>query len=238
MKTSNQSKKYQLPGLLGGFIVLSMLVSSCMKDNAEPIIEGTAKVMIVNAASGSAAQDFYLNDSKVNSQAVAYSESTSYISTDAGNGRKGEFRNAGSTTVNFTGYVDLYPNENYTFFYTAKVDGAGNSSAVFKDEKTSPAANKAKLRFVNLAEGFAGANLLISGGATLASNIAFGTASNFSEVDPGTLTLQIALATGTSNAANLGAFTLEAGKIYTIYTSGSLTGTGQSALSAKMLVNN
>ena len=219
-------------------MVLSMLVSSCMKDKGEPTITGTAKVMIVNAASGSTAQDFYLNDSKVNTQALAYSESTSYLSTDAGNSRKAEFRNAGSTTANFTGYVDLYPNENYTFFYTAKVDGSGNSSAVFKDDKASPTANKAKLRFVNLAEGFAVANLLVTGGANLASNVAFGTASDFLEVDPGTLTLQMVLATSASSSANLGAFTLEAGKIYTIYSSGSLIGTGQSSVSAKMIVHN
>lgn len=238
MKTSNLSSKNQFSGLLGGFIIISMLFSSCMKDNTEPIIEGTAKVMIVNAASGSVAQDFYLNNAKVNSQTVAYSESTSYISTDAGNSRKAEFRNTGSTTVNFSGYVDLFPNENYTFFYTGKVDGSGNSSAVFKDDNTNPSANKAKLRFVNLAEGFTSANLLVTGGATLASNIAFGTASSFSEIDPATLTLQTGLAVDASGSTNLGVFTLVAGKIYTIYTSGSLTGTAQSAVSAKMLVHN
>lgn len=238
MKTSNQSKKYQFSGLLGGLIIISMLFSSCMKDNTEPLIEGTAKVMIVNAASGSAAQDFYLNNTKVNTEAVAYSQSTSYISTDGGRGRKAEFKNSGSTTANFTGTVDLIPNENYTFFYTGKADGSGNSSAVFRDEQTSPSANKAKLRFVNLAEGFASANLLVTGGASLASNIAFGKASNFSEVTPGVLTLQTSLSTGASGSTNLGVFTLAAGKIYTIYTSGSLTGSAETAVLAKMIVHN
>lgn len=237
MKTSNQSGKYLFSGLMSGMVILSMFISSCAKDDTELTINGTVKVKIVNAASGSAAQDFYLDNTKINSEAVAYSESTSYISANAGN-RKGEFRNSGSTSANFTGNVDLVPNEHYTFFYTGKADGSGNSSAVFKDEQTSPSANKAKLRFVNLAEGFASANLLVTGGVTLASNIAFGTASNFSEVDPGILTLQTTLAAGATGSTNLGAFTLVAGKIYTIYTSGSLTGSGQTAVSANILVHN
>ncbi|MFA6944423.1 MAG: DUF4397 domain-containing protein [Pedobacter sp.] len=238
MKTSNQLSKYQFPGLLAGLVAATMLLSSCSKDNNEVIIEGQVKVMIVNAASGSQAQDFYLDNSKVNTEAVAYSQSTSYISTGAGNERKAEFKNSGSASANFTGYVDLTQNENYTFFYTGKADGSGNSSAVFKDEKASPSANKAKVRFVNLAEGLASANLLVTGGIVFASNVAFGSASNFSEVDPGTFALQTVLTTSTSTSVDLGSFTLQAGKIYTIYTSGSLTGSTQSAISAKLLTHN
>ncbi|HQS06241.1 MAG TPA: DUF4397 domain-containing protein [Daejeonella sp.] len=217
MKTSNQLSKYQFSGLLTGLVMATMVLGSCSKDDSEIIIEGRAKVMIVNAASGSPA---------------------SYISTDAGNSRKAEFKNNSNASVNFTGYVDLTANENYTFFYTGKADGSGNSSAVFKDEQTSPSSNKAKLRFVNLAEGLASANLMITGGLVFASNVAFGTASSFSEVDPGTFALQTVMATSASTSASLGSFTLQAGKIYTIYTSGSLTGSAQTAISAKMLTHN
>lgn len=239
METSNQFRKYKFSGLLTGLFAAVMLVTSCSKDDDdELVISGEAKVMVVNGASGSQPQDFYLDNAKVNTEAVAYSQSTAYLTTGAGNGRKAEFKNSGSASVNFSGYVDLAPNENYTFFYTGKADGSGNSSAVFKDDKSSPSPNKAKLRFVNLAEGFASANLLVTGGAAFASNVAFGTASNFSEVDPGTFTLQTVLSTSSSTSVNLGSFTLQAGKIYTIYTSGSLTGSAGTAISAKMLVHN
>jgi len=238
MKTYFQTNKYQIPGLFAGLVAATLMFSSCSKDDNELIIHGEAKVMIVNAASGSVAQDFYLDNTKVNSEAVAYSQSSSYISTGAGYGRKAEFKNTGSTNANFNGYVDLNPNENYTFFYTGKADGSGNSSAVFKDDKTAPSGNKAKLRFVNFAEGLASANLLVKGGLVFATNIAFGTSSGFSEVDPGTFALQTVLTTNASTSADLGSFTLQAGKIYTIYTSGSLAGSAQTAISAKMLVHN
>ncbi len=238
MKTSIQLNKYQFPGLLTGLVAAIMLLSSCSKDDNEMVIQGEAKVMIVNAASGSQPQDFYLDNAKVNTEAVAYSQSTTYITTGAGNERKAEFRNVGSASANFSAYVNLSPNENYTFFYTGKVDGSGNSSAVFKDDRTAPSGNKAKVRFVNLAEGLASANLLVTGGVVFATNVMFGNASNFSEVDPGTFTLQTALSTNTSTAVNLGSFTLQAGKIYTIYTSGSLTGSAQTAISAKLITHN
>lgn len=238
MKTSVQLNKYQFPGLLTGLVAAIMVLSSCSKDDNEMVIHGEAKVMIVNAASGSQPQDFYLDNTRINTEAVAYSQSTAYITTGAGNERKAEFRNTGSASANFSAYVNLSPNENYTFFYTGKVDGSGNSSAVFKDDRTAPSANKAKVRFVNLAEGLASANLLVTGGVVFATNVLFGNASNFSEVDPGTFALQTALSTSTSTAVNLGSFTLQAGKIYTIYTSGSLTGSAQTAISAKLITHN
>ena len=238
MKTSNQIKTYQMPGMLAGLILLTVLMSACSKNDNEFIIEGEAKVMVVNAASGSEAQDFYIENSKINQEPLAYSQSTAYVTTDAGDSRKAEFKNSANATINFTGYVNLAPNENYTFFYSAKADGSGNSSSVFQDDKTSPSSGKAKLRFVNLAEGLTNANLLIVGGATFASNVAFGSASNFSEVDPGTFNMQTVLTSSTSTFVDLGSFTLVAGKIYTIYTSGSLTGSSQTAISAKVITHN
>lgn len=213
---------------------LTVFLTSCSKNDDDEVLTGQAKVMIVNSASGSAAQDFYLEGTKVNTEAVAYSQSTAYISVPVGYDRKAEFRNTGSTTANFTGYVDILPNQNYTFFYTASADGTGNSSAVFRDETTSPSPSKARVRFVNAASGLTTANLLIANGATIASNIAFGTASSFSDVDPGTLSLQTGLAAGGTAAVNLGSFTLQPGKIYTIYTSGSLT----SSVTASLITHN
>lgn len=230
MKTFKQLGKIRFVKILMSFIAGAIILSSCSKDDNEDLLSGEAKVKIVNSASGSVAQDFYLDNTKVNAEAVAYSQSTGYIVTPAGYGRKAEFKNSGSTTANFTGYVDIMPNKNYTFFYTTKADGTGSGSAVFSDEITSSSTTKARVRFVNLASGLNSANFLITGGATLASNIAFGAASAYNDIDPGTISLQAALAAGGSTSANLGNFTLQAGKVYTIYTSGSLTATVSAGL--------
>lgn len=234
MKTVSKEKKIRFGKILLTMVGVVMLSSSCSKDDDGLTLEGNAKVMIVNSASGSSAQDFYLDNNKVNSEAVAYNQSTAYISTSSGNARKAEFRNSGSASANFTGNVDLSPNENYTFFYTRTADGTGKSSVVFKDEQSYSSSTKAKVRFVNLAGGLASANLLVTGGATFASNVAYGTASAFNEVNPGTFALQTSLSGGGTTSANLGSFTLQPGKLYTIYTSGSLT----SSVSAKLITHN
>ncbi|MES3018235.1 MAG: DUF4397 domain-containing protein [Bacteroidota bacterium] len=230
MKTLHYLNKIRFVKILMSSIACAVILSSCTKGDNQDVLTGEAKVMVVNGASGSVAQDFYLDNTKINVQAVAYTQNTAYISTPAGYSRKGEFKSTGSETANFIGYVDILPNKNYTFFYMTKADGTGSSSGVFPDEITSSSTTKARVRFVNLASGFNTANFLITGGTTLASNVAFGAASIYSDVDPGTVSLQTALSAGGTASANLGSFTLQAGKIYTIYTSGSLTATVSAGL--------
>ncbi len=230
MKTSILNRMNRVSIFFVALTALTVFLASCSKSDDDDVLTGEAKVMIVNSASGSAAQDFYLENVKVNTEAVAYSQSTAYISTPAGYSRKAEFRDGGSATANFTGYLDILPNKSYTFFYTTGADGTGKSSAVFTDEITSSSTTKARVRFVNLAAGLTTANFLIADGATVASNVAFGAASAYSDVDPGAINLQTALATGGGASLNLGSFTLQAGKVYTLYTSGSLTSTVTASL--------
>lgn len=221
--------------LLAALLAFVVLISSCKDDDPA---EGQAQVMIVNSASGSAAQDFYLDNVKVNSQAVAYSENSGYISTQSGDDRKAEFRNTGSTAVNWTSNVDINAGEKYTFFFTTSSNSSNSNGLVLKDDTAAPSSGKAKVRFVNLAQGYLTANLLITGGAAWASNTVFGTASDFMNVDPGTYSLQTNFSSNITSTANLGNFTLQAGKIYTIYTRGVLSGTASSAVAASIIVHN
>lgn len=223
MKTLNLFWGSTSKMLLTGALAASVIFSACNKnDDEELILEGEVKVKVVNAAPNSAPQDFYLNDTKVTSNAVAYNQATGYMTSNAGYGVKAEFKSENSATVNFTGRLDLLPNENYTFFYTTQADGSGAASAAFRDDQ-NPSQSRAKVRFVNLAIGLPGANFLVNGGASLASNVPFGSSSTYFEIDPGTLNLQTSLAGSSSAAIPVGQFALQAGKIYTIYTSGSLT---------------
>ncbi len=233
MKKLNSIREPRLNKVLLCLLAVVTILGSCKKDDNDVILEGEAKVMLVNASESSAPQDFYLDGTKRNPDPVVYNEATAYITTDAGYERKAEFKDAGSASANFTGYIDLLPEKSYTIFYTTLADGTGSSSAAFEDI-TATSTTKAKVRFVNLAGGFASANILVSGGSVLASNIDFGKATtNYVELDPGTIALQTAIS-GTAQPLNIGTFTVAAGKIYTIYTSGSLTST----VSAHMITHN
>ncbi|HEY0670180.1 MAG TPA: DUF4397 domain-containing protein [Sphingobacteriaceae bacterium] len=223
--------------LLAAFLAFVVLISSCNDDDP---IEGQAEVMIVNSASGSAAQDFYLDDTKVNAQAVAYSQNSGYISTQSGDNRKAEFKNTGTTTVNWSSNVDIDAGEKYTFFFTnsSSASSTTNSGLMLEDDTTPPPSGKARVRFVNLAQGYTAANLLVIGGATWATNTTFGTASGFMNIDPGTYSLQTNLASNLTGTVSLGNFTLQAGKIYTIYTRGVLNGSASTAVGASLIVHN
>lgn len=221
--------------LLAALLAFVVLISSCKKNDP---VEGQAEIMIVNSASGSTAQDFYLDDAKVNSQAVAYSQNSGYITTQSGDNRKAEFKNSGTTTVTWTSTVDIDAGEKYTFFFTNSASSTSNGGLILKDDSSAPPSGKARVRFVNLAQGYTTANLLIIGGATWAANTTFGTASSYMNVDPGTYSLQTNLASNATTAVSLGNFTLQAGKIYTIYTRGVLNGSASTAVGASLIVHN
>ena len=222
--------------LLAALLAFVVLFSSCDKDD-DPV-EGNAQVMIVNSVSGSAAQDFYLDNVKVNSQAVAYSENSGYITTRSGDDRQAEFRTAGTATVNWSSEVDIDAGEKYTFFFTGSESPSSSGALMLEDDTSAPPPGKAKVRFVNLANGYTTANLLVTGGTAWAVNTVFVYASEYMSVNAGTYSLQTNLASNLSTAVSLGDFSLEAGKIYTIYTSGLLNGSASTAVVASIIAHN
>jgi hypothetical protein len=123
------------------FLGLALVVSSCSKDS-DTEASVNANVMIVNSLQGSAPQDFYLNSAKVNSQAVAYAQSSGYISTSTGSNKVAEFKNSGSTTVNSTSSANLEAGKYYTFYYTGS--GSSSSTAATEDDMTPPPSGKCK----------------------------------------------------------------------------------------------
>lgn len=240
MKTYPSPRNPKIFVLFATLLAFGVLISSCKKTDNNAVIKGEAQVMIVNSASGSTPQDFYLDNAKVNSQAVAYSQNSGYITTQPGDNRKAEFRTSGSATANWTSNVDLDAGEKYTFFFTGSSNASSGSYSglMLEDDDDAPSSGKARVRFVNLAQGYTTANLLITGGSTWATNTAFGTSSAFMEVTPGTYSLQTNLASNTTAAVNLGNFTLQAGKIYTIYTRGLLGGSASAAVAGTLIVHN
>jgi hypothetical protein len=208
MTAGNNFLIYSLFTILIGLIII---LPSCSKDDNDSGV--TAHVMIVNSAQGSSAQDFYLNNAKVNSTAVAYTESSGYITTGSGT-KTAEFRNTGSTTATASSSANLEANKYYTFYFT------GNSAAKTEDDMSAPPSGKAKVRYINL-NSSANSNVDLSlNGTSIASNIGYQSASSFSTVNAGSHTIKV-LAAGTNTLYFDLPVTLQAGKIYTIWASGN-----------------
>lgn len=207
--------------LVGAVVGFSVFLSSCSDDDETQ--DGTSlNVKVVNVAENSGNQDFYIGDSKITSVS-ANSESSNYIATPAsGNNRKVEFRTVGSSDVYASKEFDLKDNKNYTFI----LSGTGSSASILgmEDDLSAPASGKAKVRFVHLSTASAASSNVdfsLANGTKLASNIEYGKASNFVEVDAGLTALTVTPVNNPESRISLNIAALAANRIYTVIVKGS-----------------
>jgi hypothetical protein len=210
----------------------------------------SANISFVNARSVNTSLQFWAFTTQVTTSPVALNKASAYLPTVFGSVQlnftegtstsyKASLQFGNSATFTATGRPNGPIATYYHTVFAAKTASAtADTLILFYDNLKAPDAGKAKVRFVNLSPGFGPVTLSGVGGSTLFSNVAYGRAANstlsgealntfalgpFLSVDPGRLTLNITNANGTpiSSAKPL---TLQAGKIYTLFTSGLPTG--------------
>jgi len=214
MKTLFNFKSTKTLSLLfSAATLLTVSFSSCHKDDNVSV---TAYVMAVNSAQASAPQDFYVDNSKVNTSAIAYTQNTEYLSVNSGS-RNVQFKTSGSATVNSTSTISFSPGTYNTVYFTDN-----GSATATQDDRTPPQSGKARVRFINLSSAITGSvDFGLSAGNKLVTNLANKVASAYYEVDAAT---SFSLyASGSSTAALSIPTTIQAGHIYTIYISGTAT---------------
>lgn len=205
------------------FVVIVMAAfSSCKKDNNDDTTGLSAYVMVTNAAEGSSAQDFYMDNAKVNSSAVAYTQSSDYLTANSGD-HQARFSNSGSTTANASFSLSLQPGQYYSVYYTGGAS-ASSSAVTTQDDRTPPPSGKAKVRFIHLSSAAASSvDFGLSATNKLVTGLAYKAASAYYTVDANTT---FALyAAGSATASLSIPTTIQAGKIYIVYVSGSTTAT-------------
>ncbi|MXV52938.1 DUF4397 domain-containing protein [Pedobacter sp. HMF7647] len=233
MKTNNAIKKTKFFLAAAALLGAVTFFSSCDKSDDNGYENGSVTVMAVNAREASLPQNFYLDQSKMNGDALAYTQNTAYITSNSGN-RTASFRVAATGTVNTSDVVQLQDGKHYTFFYTGDLSN-NNLSVALEDDLSAPASGKAKVRFVHLSPAAsASVDIAVQNGSKLATNLAYKGATAFSEIDGGTYNLQLSAAGSVTSALSIPNVTIEAGKIYTVYISGSTAAT----ISSHVIVNN
>jgi len=212
-------------------LLFSVLISSCKKDDIDE--SGSANLTVVNAATGSSAQSFYLAGKPVVSGGLNFGDATSYIATNSGNNLQAEFRNEGTETAYASDDIDLTKGRNYTIFLA----GEGQSARVrlYEDDLTAPASGQAKVRFIHLSDA-APSNVDIrrASGENLVANLERNATSNYVSLAPGLLSLQVYGAGQTTSLGNFDLSAFEAGKIYTVY----VTGSNANNISVKQITQN
>jgi len=204
--------------LIAALSMCAVLISSCKKDpEPTPVVYGDAKISVTNTVTGSNAQDFYQNDTKISTAAVAYGETSGLYVVKAGNSTI-SFKDAGTTTVKATLPVGLETDISYTGFYY--VDPAGSFKITgFGNDNVPPAIGKYKVRFVNLGSQLT--NPLragINGGNALISELGFGNATAYFTVEVGS-PVEIAVL-NTTKVTAIPTATFLSGKIYTVWVNG------------------
>jgi hypothetical protein len=191
-----------------------VLLASCVKK--KDVVTGEAHVRIVNAIPGSFSQDVYINSTSVKA-GLAYPFATAYNSYTAGVNDIG-ITNTGTTISNLTFSYASEIGEYATVFFLRNLAGALSAGGI-KDDMTAPPTGKARVRFMNvhsyLNDSF---TMSIAGGSSLFTSLIFTTASPYYNVDPGTKFT--ATASTVTNPVTID-FNPQAGKIYTVWVSGS-----------------
>jgi hypothetical protein len=215
MKKCNKPRLYLLALSV---IFLAVAVSSCSK-NGSGNVNASVSLKIVNAVSGSAAQDLYLNGSAYGGSGIAYGQSSSYYTVSSGS-YQASFNNAGSSTANVSFTATLSSGNYYSIYYAT--NDTTNTAVVTQNDQTPPSSGMAKVRFINLSSAIsAGVDFGLSATSKLASSLAYKAVSAYNQVSANT-TFYL-YAAGSANATLSIPTTVQAGKIYTIFVTGSTT---------------
>jgi len=223
---------------LTGILMLSLFLISCDKDDDDDET-GQAQVMVVHASPNAPAVDVRINNA-VALSSVAYPGNSAYTSLPAGTTNI-KVSPAGTTTYVIDANVNLAANTNYSVFAIDSVSKI--KAAVVTDNLTAPASGKAHIRFFHFSPNAPAVDIAVTGGPVLFANRTFNdqatnaSVSNFTPVDAASYNLEVRLAGTNTVVLSVPNVPVTAGKIYTVFARGFVTGTGVQALGAQIIVN-
>ncbi len=227
MKTyTNTSKRWAV--ILSSVCLLALSLTSCLKNNNQDYVPpAVAYVAFFQASPNQPTLDFYLDNNKVNTSPIAYGNSFSYFNAYAG-ARVANFYAQGSTTPKLaTGNINLVQGVPYSLYLVNTPAHA--ETLLLTDSISAPAAGKASIRFVNVSPDAPTVDLVVHGGATLASNKIFKGHSSFTPLDgQGKYTFDIVQHGTTTVLTTLQNVTISAGYVYTISLNGLAASTNAS----------
>ncbi|MEW6411308.1 MAG: DUF4397 domain-containing protein [Candidatus Zixiibacteriota bacterium] len=226
--------------LVGMLLAVPILTVSCSDDDdSNPVLSTpapTANVIIVHASPDAPGVDIVVDNGAPAVEDLEFLQNTGYVALNSGT-RNVKVNVANSTTTVINADLNLSPNVNYSVFAVNSV--ANIEPLVLVDDLSAPAAGKAHVRFVHLSPDAPSVDVaLAGGGAVVFGNVAFKEFLGFTPLDAGTYNLEVRVAGTATVALPLPGITLQAGKIYTVFAKGFLSGTGSQALGAEIIVNN
>jgi hypothetical protein len=216
---------------------VALTASGCSDDNnnTNPVAPvQQARVMAVHASPDAPAVDLLVDGAVVGS-GLAYPNNTGYLTVNAGT-RNVKVNVAGTTTTVIDANLPVAGGTTYSVFASGAV--ASLAALVVPDDLTGPATGKAHVRFIHLSPDAPAVDVAVTGGPVLFAGRAFREYTAFVPVDAGSYDLEVRPAGSTTVVLPLPGITLAAGKIYTVFARGFVSGSGAQALGAQIIVNN
>ena len=212
-------------------IVTGIVLSSCKKDGDVVVVLPKADLNTVNATSY--AINVYQNGTRLNNLgSIGIGGKSSYFSVTAGTQqyqiKKADPNNPEYLISDLT--MQLDSGKSYSLFVAGDTP---DKLFTINDLQPTIAAGQAAIRFVNTLSGTT--NLDVTIGSLVLTNTAFKSASDFTNITSGANSLKI-YQSGSAAPIIDQTITLSAGTIYTIFTTGTLTGTGDNKLTARMII--
>ena len=200
-------------------LVITLGLSSCMKDDFENTPISISGLSLVQASPTAEKLDVYIDNTRASIDDFVFGNKMDYLRAYSGD-RTVTVTKKGLTTRLTSDVVKLVPDSAYTVFVVDKFEAI--DLLTLRDDLATPAAGKAKIRFVNLSPDGGALNLAINGVATdLVDNKAFKEFSAFLPIDAAeSVTFNVKNKATGMVEATISAVKIEAGKIYTIYAKG------------------
>ncbi|TCC95051.1 DUF4397 domain-containing protein [Pedobacter hiemivivus] len=202
-------------------LTVSVVFVACSKDRYETV--QVAGLSMINAFAAPDPLDFYVDQTRVNDTAFKFNSKIDYKNLFPGN-RALSIAKRGSNKALASERFNLVSGQGYSIFVLDTLNTNTKKYLLTQDDLSAPAADKAKVRFINLSKDAPALSLRINGkDADLFTNKAFYEYTTFTSIDPGeSVTFNI---TGTAAQTTLPNVKIEKGKIYTIYAKGTSTAT-------------
>ena len=208
----------------------------CSEDESPvtPTTPSNSLVKVIHASPDAPGVDL-LVDNTVAGTNLTFPNNTGYLTVNSGT-RNVKVNVTGTQTTVIEANVDFMQNKNYSVFAVNSV--ANIEPLLIEDDLTAPAQGKAHVRFIHLSPDAPAVDITLTDGTVVFGNKSFKEFTAFTPLDAGTYALQVRVAGTSTVALDLGNITVESGKIYTVFAKGFLTGVGQQALGAQIIVNN
>lgn len=218
--------------------------ASCKKKSPEPTPTPTptpvpaAKVKFTNACLNTPSLGVKINDTALSSlSGLAFLATSAYLNVTPGTSVKTSFifPSTNSPLVSPAPSFSFTDGSNYSVFAVGDVTSA--AAMMVSDDLTAPAANKAKVRFVNLSLDALSDNFYVAGNK-LDSAVMYKDVTPFHEVPSGDQNVIVQDPNDVGNQQTITPQNFVAGKIYTIMLTGSKLNTGDAALKLTVITHN